>query len=73
MVRELQIWHRLKHQNVLSLLGFTVDGGIYYLSLVTEWMKNGTVLDYLKVAGSSMVNSMVIHVYESFFQEKADS
>lgn len=51
MVRELQIWSRLYHKNVLRLLGYSVDGGLYYLSLITEWMDNGTVLHHMRVQG----------------------
>jgi len=31
-----------------------VDGGLYYLSLITEWMNNGTVLNYLKAKGEKV-------------------
>lgn len=48
MVRELQIWARLTHKNVLPLLGYTTDGGLFYLSLITEWMSNGTIMQYMK-------------------------
>lgn len=48
MVRELQIWARLAHRNVLPLLGYTTDGGLFYLSLITEWMENGTIMQYMK-------------------------
>lgn len=54
MVRELQIWSRLYHKNVLRLLGYSVDGGLYYLSLITEWMDNGTVLHYMRVKGEKV-------------------
>lgn len=48
MVRELQIWARLTHKNVLPLLGYTTDGGLFYLSLITEWMSYGTIMQYMK-------------------------
>ncbi|TDL16901.1 kinase-like protein [Rickenella mellea] len=43
---ELRIWENLDHPNVLPLLGFTMDFGPYP-AFITEWMSNGTVLDYL--------------------------
>ena len=46
LVRELEIWAKLHHPNVLPLLGFIVDADSKYPSLVSEWMPNGTVLQY---------------------------
>ena len=48
MVKELQIWAKLRHKNILPLLGYTTDGGLHYLSLITEWMVGGTVIQYIK-------------------------
>ena len=63
MVRELQIWAKLNHKNVLSLLGYTVDGGLYYLSLITEWMSNGTAMQYIRAKGESVdLLYMVRHI-----------
>lgn len=56
MVRELQIWVRLAHKNILPLLGYTTDGGLYYLSLITEWMDNKTVIQYMKSKKGTSVN-----------------
>ena len=70
MVRELQIWAKLNHKNVLSLLGYTVDGGLYYLSLITEGMSNGTAMQYIRAKGESvdllyMVRHILIPVHHS--------
>ena len=53
MIKELQRWVELKHKNVLPLLGYTTDGGLYYLSLITEWMVDGTALQYIKAKRTS--------------------
>ncbi|TDL14123.1 kinase-like protein, partial [Rickenella mellea] len=44
---ELRIWSDLDHPNILPLLGFSLQFGPYP-TFVTEWMSNGTVLDYMK-------------------------
>jgi serine/threonine protein kinase len=44
--RELCIWARLEHKNVLTLIGIvTVEG---MPALASEWMENGTMSEYLK-------------------------
>ncbi|QRW11434.1 Tyrosine kinase family catalytic domain protein [Ceratobasidium sp. AG-Ba] len=43
-VRELVVWSRLDHPNVLSLLGICVFGG--EIGMVAEWMPNGHVTEY---------------------------
>ena len=45
-MRELRLWANLNHLNVLPLLGFTVVD--QSPSLVSEWMDNGTVLEYVR-------------------------
>jgi serine/threonine protein kinase len=44
--REMCVWARLDHENVLSLVGIvTIDG---MPALASEWMENGTMNEYLK-------------------------
>ncbi|KDN36900.1 hypothetical protein RSAG8_10519, partial [Rhizoctonia solani AG-8 WAC10335] len=43
-VKELTVWSKLKHPNVLSLLGICVLGG--EIGMVSEWMPNGNVTEY---------------------------
>ncbi|CAE7056484.1 unnamed protein product [Rhizoctonia solani] len=43
-VKELTVWSRLKHPNVLGLLGICVLGG--EIGMVSEWMPNGNVTEY---------------------------
>ena len=47
MAREIRIWSSLRHPNILPLLGFVMDYEVYP-ALVTEWMENGTAMDYLR-------------------------
>lgn len=39
-------WSKLSHPNILSLLGYIVDDE--YPCLISEWMENGTVRQYLE-------------------------
>ena len=41
---EAVVWKRLKHPNVVRFLGVTTSP----LQIVTEWMPNGTLLEYIK-------------------------
>ena len=56
LARELEVWARLHHPNILPLLGYTTDTAIYP-ALISEWMPNGTVLQYcLKVPEANVLN-----------------
>ena len=48
LLNEAYIMTRLKHPNVLRFLGVTFFGEEKQLSLVTDFMKNGSLLDYLR-------------------------
>jgi len=48
--RELRVWQRLEHENVLPLCGTTSDFGPY-TSMVCPWMDNGSVSRYLERCG----------------------
>ena len=44
-IQEARIMHTLSHRNVVQILGVVTDGE---LQLVSEFMPNGAVLDYLR-------------------------
>lgn len=44
--RELYHWSKLKHRNVLPLMGLAIFKG--YLSMISGWMENGDMTSYLK-------------------------
>ena len=46
LVKEIRIWSRLAHKNILPFLGFIIEGE--YPSLISEWMENGTALNYVR-------------------------
>jgi len=46
--REIRLWSQLDHPNVLPLLGFFLEGPNAIPNLVSEYMQNGTVIDYMR-------------------------
>ncbi|THH06165.1 hypothetical protein EW145_g4263 [Phellinidium pouzarii] len=47
VAKELYIWAKLDHKNVLALKGFIIEK-TGFPSLISEWMENGTVLEFVK-------------------------
>ena len=55
--RELLIWERLRHLNILPLLGImTIDA---FPCTVSEWMENGTMKTYLRAHPEANVFKLV--------------
>jgi len=48
LCREVLIWKRLSHPNVLPLLGVSVSENPQYFRIISEWMPNGNVIEYIK-------------------------
>lgn len=46
--REVRVWFKLEHPNILPLKGFVKEKDSICPSLVTEWMENGSLERYLK-------------------------
>lgn len=46
LAKEMNVWSKLEHPNILQLLGYVVEGD--YPCLVSHWMDNGTVSRYLQ-------------------------
>ena len=44
--REVVLWGALRHPNVLPLLGVTMNEGQF--AIISEWMVNGTIKDFIK-------------------------
>ena len=45
---EVYVWSKVKHENVLQLLGYVFDEGTGYPLLISEWMPLGTAWEYVK-------------------------
>ena len=46
--REAVTWRHLRHANILPLLGATLDTRTPRFTLVSEWMDNGNINDFVK-------------------------
>ncbi|KAI5118218.1 hypothetical protein M0805_004706 [Coniferiporia weirii] len=46
LAKEIHVWSRLDHPNVLPLIGYMLEGA--YPSLISEWIENGTVTNFLR-------------------------
>jgi len=46
IANEIRIWSDLVHPNILPLLGYCMEGG--YPSFISDWMENGSLLEYAK-------------------------
>lgn len=62
--REVAVWYRLDHPNVVPLFGITYDFGTS-LSMVSPWLPNGTLDTYLKsgMPGPNAFRPLVSPVY----------
>ena len=69
-MREVCIWAKLQHLNVIPLLGVSVDGS-GTPSLISEWMGNGTLTAYMKSHPDADVLQMVRIVYFFYSTEMA--
>lgn len=55
--RELEIWKRLNHPNVLPFLGIATGFGPS-IALVSEWMPNGTLHEFLHENNAMMTTEI---------------
>ena len=47
IAKEIRVWASLSHPNVLKLLGYILEEN-GFPSLISEWIGEGTVLEYVK-------------------------
>ncbi len=47
LLREAKVWSRLRHPNVLMLLGFALDDELKEGWLISPWMDQGNLEEYL--------------------------
>ena len=47
--KEVVTWKALRHRNVLSLLGVTMSDNQF--AMVSEWMANGNINEFIKAHG----------------------
>lgn len=46
--KEIYVWSKLKHDNILPLLGYAFDDRTGFPMLVSKWMINGSAWDYVR-------------------------
>lgn len=46
--QEIYVWSKLRHENVLELLGYSTCEDTGYPLLISEWMQNGTAWSYVR-------------------------
>ena len=60
------MWNALRHPNVLQLLGVTMDN--HHFSMVSEWMVNGNINEFIKAQRD--VNRFELVRFHSMYQQK---
>jgi len=64
------VWSSLQHKNILKCLGFTyafsLEGYRGLPALVSPWMENGTVIDYLEKNPNADRLQLVFPFYFTF-------
>ncbi|KAG8922859.1 hypothetical protein FRC01_013513 [Tulasnella sp. 417] len=48
LARELKVWASAKHPNILELVGFSLSENLGSAQLISPYMRNGNVKDYIK-------------------------
>ncbi|OCB88527.1 kinase-like protein [Sanghuangporus baumii] len=46
--KEIYVWSKLRHKNILPLIGYAFSNGHGYPLLVSEWMDNGSAWTYVQ-------------------------
>jgi len=59
--RELAVWQGLSHENIVPFLGIAMIDGVFP-SIVTSWMPNGSVKEYLKKNPDASQETMVLGI-----------
>ncbi|KAL5523365.1 hypothetical protein ACEPAF_1632 [Sanghuangporus sanghuang] len=60
--REIYVWSKLNHPNILPLLGFAIDDSSGYPLLISEWMENGSAWEYVTRNPSCNVLNLVVGI-----------
>ena len=58
--REINVWKRLIHYNVVPLLGITTDVGPYTsVGMVSPWMENGDLNTFLQHSTTLLLSNRI--------------
>ncbi|KAL5504532.1 hypothetical protein ACEPAH_7193 [Sanghuangporus vaninii] len=61
--REVRLWSKLNHPNILPLLGYTIEQHVLP-ALISDFMDNGTILKYVQAHPDSDIMRMVLGLVE---------
>jgi hypothetical protein len=53
------VWKRLGHRFILPFLGIEIETFLRFPSMVSPWMRNGTILEYLERNGNIGIEERV--------------
>lgn len=81
LVREVQVWSKLEHPNILSLIGFHLDANHHFAWLISPYELNGNIFQFLShakpdiVVRLRLVRRLICQYYESLdsFIQVADT
>ncbi|KZT27465.1 kinase-like protein, partial [Neolentinus lepideus HHB14362 ss-1] len=48
LLREVVIWHSVRHDNILPFLGIDCDASTSMFCMVSPWMCNGTIMEFIR-------------------------
>ncbi|KAJ7921478.1 kinase-like domain-containing protein, partial [Mycena leptocephala] len=60
--REALVWKDLDHPHILAFIGIDRDSFPSSLCMVSPWMENGTVVDYIKNYGYANVDKLLAEI-----------
>ncbi|KAL5483169.1 BUB3 [Sanghuangporus weigelae] len=60
--KEIYVWSKLRHKNILSPLGYAFDAETGFPLLVSEWMDNGSAWNYANLHPEASVFSLVFGI-----------
>lgn len=69
LARELRVWAKLKHPNILELVGYYLNSQMSIARLISPFMVNGNIDEYLRKTADSVSNAFRIklvayyHIY----------
>ncbi|KAI5120728.1 hypothetical protein M0805_006434 [Coniferiporia weirii] len=62
LFKEMHVWSKLGHPNVLSFFGFMIEGE--NVSLISEWIENGSLRNYLVICPGCNIEKMALGIAE---------
>ncbi|EJC99208.1 kinase-like protein [Fomitiporia mediterranea MF3/22] len=60
LAKELYVWSKLGHPNILPLRGFALEGA--YPLVISDWMENGTLREYLRDHAECDVEPLIVKI-----------